>query len=77
MFFKCLFLEDFNIDLAGSSTGTLYGRGAYLGESITKAGLLSSQGQTVATLIWLSLQRFRCPSDPELLYGGKKPAAGG
>ncbi|CAJ1338820.1 unnamed protein product, partial [Effrenium voratum] len=29
--------NDFNIDLAGSSTGTLYGRGAYLGESITKA----------------------------------------
>lgn len=29
--------HDFNIDLAGSSTGTLYGRGAYLGESITKA----------------------------------------
>ncbi|CAE7227802.1 Tiparp [Symbiodinium natans] len=29
--------NDFNIDYAGSSTGTLYGRGAYLGESITKA----------------------------------------
>ena len=27
----------FRIDLAGSSTGTLYGRGAYLGESISKA----------------------------------------
>lgn len=32
------FSKDFNIDLAGSSTGTLYGRGAYLGESITKVG---------------------------------------
>lgn len=29
--------HDFNIDLAGSSRGTLYGRGAYMGESITKA----------------------------------------
>jgi len=28
---------DFRIDLAGSSTGTMYGAGAYLGESITKA----------------------------------------
>merc|ERR1712166_742679 len=28
---------DFNINLAGSSTGTMYGAGAYLGESITKA----------------------------------------
>ena len=66
MKFSCL--EDFNIDLAGSSTGTLYGRGAYLGESITKAGLchnpswhLSSQGQKVALL---SLQRSCCTSDP-------------
>ena len=31
--------KDFKIEYAGSSTGTLYGRGAYLGESITKAGL--------------------------------------
>lgn len=29
--------DDFNINLAGSSRGTLYGRGAYLGDSITKA----------------------------------------
>eukprot|EP00439_Symbiodinium_sp_Y106_P083166 s907_g23.t1 len=29
--------NDFKIEYAGSSTGTLYGRGAYLGESITKA----------------------------------------
>merc|ERR1740123_1004392 len=29
--------NDFRIDLAGSSTGTMYGAGAYLGESITKA----------------------------------------
>merc|ERR1719272_514396 len=28
---------DFSIDLAGSNTGTMYGAGAYLGESITKA----------------------------------------
>jgi len=28
---------DFNINLAGSSTGTMYGAGAYLGESVTKA----------------------------------------
>lgn len=29
--------NDFNIDLAGTSRGTLYGRGAYLAESISKA----------------------------------------
>lgn len=29
--------NNFNIDLAGSNTGTMYGIGAYLGESITKA----------------------------------------
>lgn len=29
--------NDFRIDLAGSSTGTMYGAGAYLGESVTKA----------------------------------------
>merc|ERR1712232_1313547 len=29
--------NDYKMRLAGSATGTLYGRGAYLGESITKA----------------------------------------
>ncbi len=40
------FCKDFNIDLAGSSTGTLYGRGAYLGESITKAAIDGSGSLT-------------------------------
>ena len=29
--------DNFRVDLAGSSTGTLYGRGIYLGEHCTKA----------------------------------------
>jgi len=35
--------EDFRLDLAGTSAGTLYGRGIYLAESITKADEYSHQ----------------------------------
>jgi hypothetical protein len=37
--------NDFNIDLAGSSAGTMYGRGAYLAESCTKADEYSKDEQ--------------------------------
>lgn len=44
--------SDFRIDLAGGSTGTLYGRGTYLAESFTKADEYSkSAGGEYAMLI--------------------------
>jgi len=40
---KCITSDDFKLDLAGSSSGTLYGRGIYLAENSTKADEYSHQ----------------------------------
>lgn len=37
--------EDFTMTLAGSATGTLYGRGTYFAESVTKADEYAKQGK--------------------------------
>lgn len=42
---------DFKMRLAGSSTGTLYGRGCYLAESITKADEYSKEESGVFTVL--------------------------
>jgi len=43
--------NDFKLRLAGSNTGTLYGRGTYLAESITKADEYSKEEQGVFTVL--------------------------
>jgi len=43
--------HDFKMRLAGSSTGTLYGRGAYLAESITKADEYSKKEDDCYTVL--------------------------
>eukprot|EP00930_Biecheleria_cincta_P059731 TRINITY_DN45458_c0_g1_i1.p1 TRINITY_DN45458_c0_g1~~TRINITY_DN45458_c0_g1_i1.p1 ORF type:complete len:681 (-),score=84.24 TRINITY_DN45458_c0_g1_i1:363-2405(-) len=73
--------HDFNIDLAGSSRGTLYGRGAYLGESISKADEYARDepggyydGVFAVLVCRVTMGKLHCTSDdPE---AGSKVASG-
>merc|ERR1712151_454902 len=48
---KQICTSDFTMRLAGTATGTLYGRGSYLAESITKADEYAKQENSVYTVL--------------------------